>query len=128
MAEHGLAVRRPRAGCRLHLGGKVVCCVVLTIGVNEPIRNFSVRGGCRIRHFAGRGEIGERLVRFVSLATKDFEPVWWQEVTRMEWDWTLQGEGIADGVVSLLEDRANRLECLISPRYITGETFPEAST
>lgn len=78
--------------------------------------------------FARHGIRFPRDVRFVSLATKDFEPVWWQEVTRMEWDWTLQGEGIADGVVSLLEDRANRLECLISPRYITGETFPEAST
>ena len=76
--------------------------------------------------FARHGIRFPRDVRFVSLATKDFEPVWWQEVTRMEWDWTLQGEGIADGVVCLLEDRADRLECLISPRYITGETFLEA--
>lgn len=74
--------------------------------------------------FARHGVVFPQDVRFVSLATKGFEPLWWQEVTRIEWDWTMQGEALAGKVAILLEDRTERIECSISPQYITGDTFP----
>ena len=64
-------------------------------------------------------------VRFVSLATKGFEPVWWQELTRIEWDWFAQGEEIARRAIDLLEARAERIDAKISPAYIIGDTFPK---
>ena len=63
-------------------------------------------------------------VSFVSLATKGFEPLWWQEVTRLEWDWFAQGEELARRVVDMLESRTGRVDAKISPKYVTGETFP----
>ena len=65
-------------------------------------------------------------VRFVSLATKGFEPVWWQELTRLEWDWFAQGEELARRIVDFLETRAERIDAKISPAYIIGDTFPAA--
>lgn len=62
--------------------------------------------------------------RFVSLATKGFEPVWWQEVTRIEWDWFAQGEEIARRTIEFLESRTERIDARISPTYIVGDTFP----
>jgi DNA-binding transcriptional regulator YhcF (GntR family) len=67
-------------------------------------------------------------VRFVSLATKGFEPVWWQKVTRLEWDWFAQGETLARQIVDLLDSRTKSINSSISPQYVVGETFPEAST
>lgn len=52
-----------------------------------------------------------------------FEPVWWQEVTRLEWDWFAQGEYIASQIKDLLEFRIERIDATISPEYIKGETF-----
>ena len=63
-------------------------------------------------------------VRFVSLATKGFEPVWWQEVTRIEWNWFAQGEAFARRIVDLLESRATCINVAITPEYVTGDTFP----
>ena len=63
-------------------------------------------------------------VRFVSLATKGFEPVWWQEVTRLEWDWFAQGEALARRIVDLLDSRSARIDEKISPTYVVGDTFP----
>ena len=63
-------------------------------------------------------------VYFVSLATKGFEPLWWQDVTRIEWDWFAQGEELARQFVGMLESRSERVDVTISPRYVTGETFP----
>ena len=63
-------------------------------------------------------------MRFVSLATKGFEPLWWQNVTRIEWDWFAQGEELARQFVGMLESRSERVDVKISPRYVTGETFP----
>ena len=65
-------------------------------------------------------------MRFVSLATKGFEPVWWQELTRLEWDWFAQGEEIARRAIEFLESRAERIDATISPAYIIGDTFPVA--
>ncbi len=65
-------------------------------------------------------------VRFVSLATKGFEPVWWQALTRIEWDWTAQGEELARRIVDLMEVRAERIDAKMSPAYIIGDTFPAA--
>lgn len=62
--------------------------------------------------------------RFVSLATKGFEPVWWQEVTRIEWDWFAQGKTLARRIVDLLESRTERIDVAISPVYAIGDTFP----
>lgn len=66
-------------------------------------------------------------MRLVSLATKGFEPLWWQDVTRIEWDWFAQGEDLARRVVDLLNSRIACVSTAISPRYITGETFPETT-
>ena len=74
--------------------------------------------------FARRGVRFPRDVRFVSLSTKGFEPVWWQNVTRIEWDWFKQGEALAKRVVELLEGRTASADSAISPEYITGDTFP----
>ena len=63
-------------------------------------------------------------VRFASLATKGFEPVWWQELTRIEWDWFSQGEELAGRIVDLLDARSTCINVAISPAYIVGETFP----
>ncbi len=63
-------------------------------------------------------------VRFVSLATKGFEPVWWQEVTRIEWNWFAQGEAFARRIVDLLESRTTCINVAITPEYVTGDTFP----
>jgi DNA-binding transcriptional regulator YhcF (GntR family)/DNA-binding LacI/PurR family transcriptional regulator len=73
--------------------------------------------------FARHGVCFPRDTRFVSLATKGFEPVWWQEVTRLEWDWFAQGEYIASQIKDLLEFRIERIDATISPEYIKGETF-----
>ena len=67
-----------------------------------------------------------RDVRFVSLSTKGFEPVWWQDVTRIEWDWFRQGEELASRVVELLEGHTASADSAISPEYIAGDTFPLA--
>lgn len=67
-------------------------------------------------------------VRFVSLATKGFEPVWWQSVTRIEWDWFAQGDNIAREVVDLLEKRIERIDATISPEYVIGDTFSAVRT
>ena len=74
--------------------------------------------------FARHGVRFPRDVRFVSLSTKGFEPVWWQDVTRIEWDWFRQGEELAERAVELLERRGTSIDCTISPGYIAGETFP----
>lgn len=74
--------------------------------------------------FARHGISFPEDVRFVSLATKGFEPVWWQEVTRIEWDWSVQGAALAHRVADLLESRAQDISGKISPEYIAGETFP----
>lgn len=74
--------------------------------------------------FARRGVRFPRDVCFVSLSTKGFEPVWWQDVTRIEWDWFKQGKALAKRVVELLEGRTASADSAISPEYITGETFP----
>ena len=63
-------------------------------------------------------------VRFVSLATKGFEPLWWQDVTWIEWDWLEQGEELARQFVGMLESRSDRVDARISPKYVAGETFP----
>ena len=63
-------------------------------------------------------------VRFVSLATKGFEPVWWQELTRIEWDWFAQGEWVARRAIDFLESRTECVDAKISPTYIVGDTFP----
>ena len=63
-------------------------------------------------------------VRFVSLATKGFEPIWWQDVTRIEWDWFAQGENIARLIKDLLESRIDRIDTTISPEYVAADTFP----
>ena len=65
-------------------------------------------------------------VRFVSLATKGFEPIWWQEVTRLEWDWFAQGGEIARQIVNLLDSRTECIDEKMSPAYIVGDTFPAA--
>ena len=75
--------------------------------------------------FARHGVRFPRDVRFVSLATKGFEPVWWQDVTRIEWDWFKQGEELALRVVELLEGRVASADSAISPVYTIGDTFPE---
>ena len=62
-------------------------------------------------------------LRFVSLATKGFEPVWWQEVTRIEWDWFAQGETLTRRIVDLLESHTERIDAAISPTYVPGTTF-----
>ena len=76
--------------------------------------------------FARHGVRFPEDVRFVSLATKGFEPVWWQELTRVEWDWFAQGEDIARRAIDLLESRAERIDAKILPAYIIGDTFPES--
>ena len=76
--------------------------------------------------FARHGVRFPENVRFVSLATKGFEPVWWQELTRLEWDWFAQGEELARRIVDFLETRAERIDAKISPAYIIGDTFPAA--
>ena len=76
--------------------------------------------------FARHGVRFPRDVRFVSLATKGFEPVWWQDVTRIEWNWFKQGEALAERVVELLEGRTASADSAISPEYIAGDTFPLA--
>ena len=75
--------------------------------------------------FARHGVRFPEDVRFVSLATKGFEPVWWQELTRVEWDWFAQGDDIARRIIDLLESRAERIDAKISPAYIIGDTFPK---
>ena len=65
-------------------------------------------------------------VRIVSLATKGFEPVWWQELTRIEWDWFAQGEDIARQIIGLLESRTGSIIAKMSPAYIVGDTFPKS--
>ena len=74
--------------------------------------------------FARHGVYFPKDTRFVSLATKGFEPVWWQDVTRIEWDWFAQGEYIARQIKDLLESHIERIDSAISPEYIKGETFP----
>ena len=76
--------------------------------------------------FARHGVRFPRDVRFVSLSTKGFEPVWWQNVTRIEWDWFRQGEELASRVVELLEGHTASADSAISPEYIDGDTFPFA--
>ena len=75
--------------------------------------------------FARHGVRFPEDVRFVSLATKGFEPVWWQELTRLEWDWVAQGEAIARQIVDLLESRTGSVVAKMSPEYIVGDTFPK---
>ena len=75
--------------------------------------------------FARHGVRFPEDVRFVSLATKGFEPVWWQELTRIEWDWFAQGEDVARRVIEFLESRAERIDAKIAPAYIIGDTFPK---
>jgi DNA-binding LacI/PurR family transcriptional regulator len=74
--------------------------------------------------FARHGVCFPKDTRFVSLATKGFEPIWWQDVTRIEWDWFAQGEYIASQIKDLLESHIERIDSAISPEYIKGETFP----
>ena len=76
--------------------------------------------------FASHGVKFPGDVRFVSLATKGFEPVWWQAVTRIEWDWFAQGRALARLVEDCLESRARRIDAAISPDYVAGDTFPPA--
>ena len=76
--------------------------------------------------FARHGVRFPKDVRFASLATAGFEPVWWQDVTRIEWDWFKQGEAVARRIEDLLEGRATRVDGEISPKYVVGETFPAA--
>ena len=77
--------------------------------------------------FARHGVRFPEDVRFVSLATKGFEPVWWQELTRLEWDWVVQGEGLAMRIVAFLESMTERISAKMSPTYIVGDTFPAAN-
>ena len=77
--------------------------------------------------FARHGVLFPDDVRFVSLATKSFEPIWWQEVTRIEWNWFAQGEELSRRIVDLLESRTERVDAAISPAYITGDTFAAAA-
>ena len=76
--------------------------------------------------FARHGVKFPEDVRFVSLATKGFETVWWQEMTRIEWDWFAQGEELARRIVEFLETKADRVDAEMSPTYIIGDTFPAA--
>ena len=76
--------------------------------------------------FARHGVRFPEDVRFVSLATKGFEPVWWQNLTRIEWDWFAQGENIARHAIDFLESRTERIDAKMSPAYIIGDTFPES--
>jgi len=76
--------------------------------------------------FARHGVRFPEDVRFVSLATKGFEPVWWQELTRIEWDWFAQGEDIARRAIDLLESRTEPIVAKMSPVYIAGDTFPKS--
>ena len=73
--------------------------------------------------FARHGIRFPQDVRFVSLATKGFEPIWWQDVTRIEWDWFKQGEELSKRIVEFLERRVENMDCTISPEYIAGETL-----
>ena len=77
--------------------------------------------------FARHGVRFPEDVRFVSLATKGFEPVWWQELTRLEWDWFAQGEVIAQHAIDLLESRMECVDAKMSPMYILGDTFPRSN-
>ena len=77
--------------------------------------------------FARHGVKFPKDVRFVSLATKGFEPVWWQELTRIEWDWFSQGEEIARRIIDFLESRTERIDAKMSPKYIVGDTFPKSN-
>jgi DNA-binding LacI/PurR family transcriptional regulator len=72
--------------------------------------------------FARHGVSFPKDTRFVSLATKGFEPVWWQEVTRLEWDWFAQGKTLARRIIDLLESRTERIDAAISPVYRKGAT------
>ena len=74
--------------------------------------------------FARHGVRFPRDVGFVSLSTKGFEPVWWQDMTRIEWDWFAQGDELARRILELLESRVERIDMRMSPAYIIGETFP----
>ena len=74
--------------------------------------------------FAWHGVRFPEDVRFASLVTKGFEPVWRQDLTRIEWDWFAQGEGIARRAIEVLELRTERIDAKISPKYIIGDTFP----
>ena len=74
--------------------------------------------------FARHGVRFPEDVRFVSLATKGFEPVWWQEITRLEWDWFVQGEELARRIVEFLEAKTDSIDAKMSPTYIIGDTFP----
>ena len=76
--------------------------------------------------FARHGVRFPEDLRFVSLATKGFEPVWWQELTRIEWNWFAQGEDIARRIIDLLESRIDHIDLKMSPAYIVGDTFPES--
>ena len=78
--------------------------------------------------FARHGVRFPEDVRFVSLATKGFEPVWWQEITRIEWDWFVHGEELARRIIELLESRIDCIDMNMSPKYIVGETFPGSKT
>ena len=76
--------------------------------------------------FARHGVRFPEDVRLVSLATKGFEPVWWQTLTRIEWDWFAQGEDIARRAIDFLESRTGCIDAKMSPTYIIGDTFPES--
>ena len=76
--------------------------------------------------FARHGVRFPEDVLFVSLATKGFEPVWWQELTRIEWDWFAQGEELARRIAEFLEAKTERVDAKMSPTYIIGDTFPES--
>ena len=75
--------------------------------------------------FARHGVRFPEDVRFVSLATKGFEPVWWQELTRLEWDWAAQGEELARRIAEFLDAKTARVDAKMSPTYIIGDTFPK---
>ena len=75
--------------------------------------------------FARHGVRFPEDVRFVSLATKGFEPVWWQELTRIEWDWFAQGEDIARRIIDFIESRTEHVDAKMVPAYIVGDTFPK---
>lgn len=74
--------------------------------------------------FARHGVRLPRDVRFASLATKGFEPVWWQSVTRIEWDWTSCAAQAAGCALQMLGHPGARPDAVLSPLFTVGETFP----
>ena len=73
--------------------------------------------------FARHGVRFPQDVGFASLATKGFEPVWWQDISRLEWDWFSQGAELARGVCDWLDGRIDKLDRRIGPEYFKGQTL-----